>query len=146
MENRARTFLLRLSFYFAYRLLYIVFMLGSIQLVCYLLIGSGWGSSLTLLFCYHCLHHYFDYFLQALWEKAEYIKKWVFLGELVRDFYSDVTYIIKISRTLSHTCTGEPRRVLILFVRYGRPKKSTQIMFLQHFWEVVLVLLVLCSK
>ena len=29
--------------------------------------------------------------------------------------------------------TGEPRRVLISFLRYGRPKKSTQITFLQHF-------------
>ena len=41
--------------------------------------------------------------------------------------------------------SGEPRRVLILFVRYGCPKNSTEI-FLQHFLEVVLVLLVLFRK
>ena len=29
--------------------------------------------------------------------------------------------------------TGESRRVLIPFVRYGRPKKFAQILFLQHF-------------
>ena len=29
--------------------------------------------------------------------------------------------------------TGEPRRVLIPFDRYGGPEKSTQIIFLQHF-------------
>ena len=42
--------------------------------------------------------------------------------------------------------TGELRRVLIPFDQYGRPKKSAQIIFLQHFGEVVLVLLVLFSK
>ena len=36
--------------------------------------------------------------------------------------------------------SGEPRRVLILFVRYLCPEKSAQIIFLQHFWEVLLVL------
>ena len=39
--------------------------------------------------------------------------------------------------------TGEPRCVLI---PYGRPKKSAQIRLLQHFSEVVLVLLALFSK
>ena len=29
--------------------------------------------------------------------------------------------------------TGEPRRVLILFDQYGRPKKSAKIIFVQHF-------------
>ena len=42
--------------------------------------------------------------------------------------------------------TGEPRCVSMPFVRYGHPKKSAQMIFLQHFWEVVLVLLVLFSK
>ena len=31
------------------------------------------------------------------------------------------------------TTNGEPRHVLILFVWYGRQKKSTQTIFLQHF-------------
>ena len=42
--------------------------------------------------------------------------------------------------------TGKPGRVLIPFERYGRPNKSAQIIFSQHFSEVVLVLLILFSK
>ena len=41
---------------------------------------------------------------------------------------------------------SKPKCVLILFVWYRHQKKSAQIIFLQHFWEVVLVLLVLFSK
>ena len=46
----------------------------------------------------------------------------------------------------SHIPVNPDMFVLILFVQYGHSKKSTQIIFLQHFWEVVLVLLVLFSK
>ena len=42
--------------------------------------------------------------------------------------------------------TIEVRRISIPSVQYGHPKRSTQIIFLQHFWKVVLVLLVLFSK
>ena len=42
--------------------------------------------------------------------------------------------------------TNKPRCVLILFDWYEHPKKSTQIIFLQHLREVVLVILVIFSK
>ena len=40
---------------------------------------------------------------------------------------------ISLEKVCLFVVSGEPRRVLIPFVRYGHPKKSTQIIFLQHF-------------
>ena len=115
MENHARTFLLCRSFYFAYRLLYIVFMLGSIQLVCHLLIR---GYQLPYCFAIIIFMSSSIFSCRQYGKRRKYIKKIIFVGELVRGSYRNVRSQFFLS--LYHLKMLEEHRYYDVFRGHGK--------------------------